>query len=1216
MLSITKTHSGNFTQGQTNAAYTITVSNQAGAGATSGTATVTETPPSGLTLGSMSGTGWSCSGTTCNRSDSLAAGLSYPAITATVNVAANASSPQVNQVSVSGAGSAPASAMDSTTILANPPVLSVTKTHSGNFTQGQTNAAYTITVSNQAGAGATNGTATVTDTPPSGLTLASMSGAGWSCSGTTCSRTDSLAAGLSYPAITATVNVSASASSPQVNQVSVSGGGSAPASNADSTTILPSANPPVLSIAKTHSGNFTQGQTNAAYTIAVSNQAGAGATNGTATVTETPPSGLTLVSMSGTGWSCSGTTCSRSDSLAAGLSYPAITATVNVSAGVSSPQVNQVSVSGAGSAPASAMDSTTILANPPVLSITKTHSGNFTQGQTNAAYTITVSNQAGAGATNGTATVTETPPSGLTLASMSGTGWSCSGTTCTRSDSLAAGLSYPAITATVSVSASASSPQVNQVSVSGAGSTTASAMDSTTILSNPPVLSITKTHSGNFTQGQTNAAYTITVSNQAGAGATNGTATVTETPPSGLTLASMSGTGWSCSGTTCTRSDSLAAGLSYPAITAIVNVSASASSPQVNQASVSGAGSASASASDSTTIIVPTSSVTIQTNPSGLQFSVDGAAAQTAPQTLNLSQGSHIIAVVTPQAGPAGTQYVFTGWSDGGAPSHKITVGSGASTYAATFKTQYQLTISASPAAGGAVTPASGGFYDAATVVPIAATANSGYSFGGWSGNTANASVASTSVTMSSAQTVVANFSSLTGAANTNLTYYINLTIGAGGVTGDIVTDGKTGALGQADILDWNLLLNDGATTFRLLGPLSGSNSEVNDSGFDLSATATQLLFNFSGTSYVMFSPSPASSGKDYVCFATSAINCGGTAGEVVQATGQKQSTSLTGANVIAATAPAWMGPVNLTDNFSPPSALWINSTGNWTATGGDYYAQAPNSSPFALTNLPFDLTGYTLTVAVNSLGDSGILVRTNATNNQYVLLALGGEGYGQGLRGGNAGSSIYWADSSNPSATQNLVTGVFTPGNTYTITVTAVGNTFSAYINGSSTPVTTFTDAVAGPAGGVALYDNQPNTTTGSGFGTPTTYSTLSLQGTTVSVHPLFFTGEVNLGSGVYYLQFPNNNLFGYYNYVASSIFYHYDMGYEAFFPGSAADIYLYDFTTGHWLYTSSTLFPYLYDFTLKTWIYYFPDKNNPGHYTTNPRYFSNLTTGQVFTM
>jgi len=112
------------------------------------------------------------------------------------------------------------------------------------------------------------------------------------------------------------------------------------------------------------------------------------------------------------------------------------------------------------------------------------------------------------------------------------------------------------------------------------------------------------------------------------------------------------------------------------------------------------------------------------------------------------------------------------------------------------------------------------------------------------------------------------------------------------------------------------------------------------------------------------------------------------------------------------------------------------------------------------------------------------------------------------------------------------------------------------------------------------------------------------------------FFAGEVSLGSNVEYLQFANSTVFGYYSFVASSIFYHYDMGFEAFIAGSASDVYLYDFTTGHWWYTSNTLFPYLYDFSLKTWIYYFPNTNSPGHYTTNPRYFSNLTTGQIFTM
>jgi hypothetical protein len=196
---------------------------------------------------------------------------------------------------------------------------------------------------------------------------------------------------------------------------------------------------------------------------------------------------------------------------------------------------------------------------------------------------------------------------------------------------------------------------------------------------------------------------------------------------------------------------------------------------------------------------------------------------------------------------------------------------------------------------------------------------------------------------------------------------------------------------------------------------------------------------------------------------------------------------------------PACAETVSFADNFSPPSSLWSNSTGNWTATGGDYYAQVPNNNPYAETTLPFDLTSYTLTLTVNALGDSGIFVRTNTADTQWVLLVLGGNGYGAGFRGGNAGSSLYWADSSN-SSEQGLVTGAFTPGNVYTITVKAVDDTFSAYINGSSTPISVFTDAVAGLDGEVGLYDNQPKR---GGFGPPTTYSTFSLQGTTVSSVP-----------------------------------------------------------------------------------------------------------------
>jgi hypothetical protein len=115
-LSISKAHTGSFAQGQSAATYTVTVSNATGAGSTTGVVTVSESIPSGLTLVSMAGTGWSCTNSACTRSDALSGGASFPPITVTVNVASNASSPQLNQVSVSGGGSASASATDSTVV--------------------------------------------------------------------------------------------------------------------------------------------------------------------------------------------------------------------------------------------------------------------------------------------------------------------------------------------------------------------------------------------------------------------------------------------------------------------------------------------------------------------------------------------------------------------------------------------------------------------------------------------------------------------------------------------------------------------------------------------------------------------------------------------------------------------------------------------------------------------------------------------------------------------------------------------------------------------------------------------------------------------------------------------------------------------------------------------------------------------------------------------
>ena len=116
-LSVTKTHTGNFTTGQTGATYTVTVTNAATAtGPTAGKVTLKDTIPSGLTLVSMAGTGWTCTSNSCTRTTALNAGSSYPPITVTVNVAANAPSQVTNKVTVSGGDSPAATASDPTTI--------------------------------------------------------------------------------------------------------------------------------------------------------------------------------------------------------------------------------------------------------------------------------------------------------------------------------------------------------------------------------------------------------------------------------------------------------------------------------------------------------------------------------------------------------------------------------------------------------------------------------------------------------------------------------------------------------------------------------------------------------------------------------------------------------------------------------------------------------------------------------------------------------------------------------------------------------------------------------------------------------------------------------------------------------------------------------------------------------------------------------------------
>jgi putative Ig domain-containing protein/IPT/TIG domain-containing protein/VCBS repeat protein/fibronectin type III domain protein len=155
-----------------------------------------------------------------------------------------------------------------------------------------------------------------------------------------------------------------------------------------------------------------------------------------------------------------------------------------------------------------------------------------------------------------------------------------------------------------------------------------------------PDFTVASTHVGAFTRGQTGATYLLTVTNS-GTVPTGGTVTVSDTLPGGLTATGLSGPGWSCSVAplTCSRSDVLAPGASYPPITLTVNVASDAPGTVTNTATVIGIDTniANDTATDPTTIVLPGASATptfVQRNYAVPQSSLSSVTVSfTAAQT-------------------------------------------------------------------------------------------------------------------------------------------------------------------------------------------------------------------------------------------------------------------------------------------------------------------------------------------------------------------------------------------------------------------------------------------------------------------------------------------------------------------------------------------------------------------------------------------------------
>jgi PKD repeat protein len=122
------------------------------------------------------------------------------------------------------------------------------------------------------------------------------------------------------------------------------------------------------------------------------------------------------------------------------------------------------------------------------------------------------------------------------------------------------------------------------------------------------------------------------------------------------------------------------------------------------------------------------------------------------------------VSVTSPDPGGDGTRYTLINWTGSGSGSYTGTstaftvTMNNPITEAATWKTQYFLSTSENPDAGGNVTPAPpGAWYDSGAKATVTATVTVPYTWNGWSGDLTGKTTP-TSITMNGPKTVTGNF--------------------------------------------------------------------------------------------------------------------------------------------------------------------------------------------------------------------------------------------------------------------------------------------------------------------------------------------------------------------------------------------------------------------------------------------------------------------------
>ncbi|HEV3307402.1 MAG TPA: C25 family cysteine peptidase [Candidatus Sulfotelmatobacter sp.] len=573
-MTLAKSHVGNFTRGST-ATYTIPVENLSPYGSTSGTVTVNDTLPIGLTPTSASGAGWTCSivsqTVSCINSAVLAPSSFYPSITVLANVLQTAPSTETNTALVSGGGEVNF-ANDSATDVANvgsTADLSITDSASPNPVTAGNNITYAQVITNNGPSAADN--AVLVEAVPTNTTFVSMSAAvGWTCTtppvGSTGNVvcTDLNMAGGTAATFSLVTKVNAAAANGTVitDTVSVSSSVSDPNSannTASASTVVGSTTQAQMTVANTASPNPVVAGSNITYTQSVTNTGSAAAT--TATFSEPTPTNTTLFSVSApAGWTCTSPPVSCANPSVAAGSTGAFTVVYTVAAGTASGTVISDTVTvnaanqafGANLATATDVVATAIQAD---LALSTAGTPLSVYAGNDITYSQTVTNNGPAAAA--AVTFLEAVPANTTFASISApAGWTCTtpavgatgNVTCTD-PSLAASASADIIVVVNLASTVTTSPITATSTISSTTSDPNSSNNSTTVsipLATACDLSVTNSGAPSPVVAGSNITYTQVVTNS---GPSNcASATFTEAFPANTTFVSLSPvpTGWTC----------------------------------------------------------------------------------------------------------------------------------------------------------------------------------------------------------------------------------------------------------------------------------------------------------------------------------------------------------------------------------------------------------------------------------------------------------------------------------------------------------------------------------------------------------------------------------------------------------------------------------------------------------------------------------------------